>query len=95
MDYTKRGELFGTEIGTALDDNGNYLIQVPVTPLVTAMVRALFMHDDVALDHVRRENDAYLIPYTDAVDAWLMHAVDLLIDMRRNRPGYGQLEFRT
>ena len=59
-----------------------------------ALVRALFLHAGCTLDQVRREPDYYLIAYTEEVDAWLTQAVDLLIDVRRNRPGYGQLEFR-
>lgn len=90
MKYSRIGVFCGAEFGTAMDDQAFYL-RIEAKPIVAALVHSMGWYSICMLPAKKSEAAWLLIPYTEEIDEWLVHTIDLMIAARRAQPKYGQV----
>ncbi len=91
MPYQKRWNLMRTEINSVIVENA-YCLLIEATPAARSIVTGLPFPAIFIKPSPTDARAWFQVPYTEGVDMALQELVDVVADIRMNRPNFGQLE---
>lgn len=91
MNHIKRGEFMGAEIGTVVVDVA-YCIRIEATPAGARIVPLLGMPFTVVGPEEDSGRRWFQFEYTEAMDRGIQDLVDVLAEIRFNKPNFGQMQ---